>query len=134
MMVGMAAGVVEMVPPAEQAEQMQEQPVQPFRAEHRAVTEFVRSRTREEAAHGTVGEQCDREAQPGGLRPEMVGQPAGSYEEREMSAGLKPSLQVASFGELSPPRAIYGTSIPLDAKVLTYLSQRLPVGFYSNLL
>ena len=56
MVVGMAAGVIERVPPTDHAEQIEEEFVQPFGLEDRAVSQLVRRRAGEKARDRAVQE------------------------------------------------------------------------------
>ena len=96
MMVGMAAGVVEMVPLAEQAEQMHEQPVQPFRAEHGAVTEFMHGDALQECSDGAVQEQAHSERDPGPPGECIAGERPSAGPQSDVSDSLESASQVTA--------------------------------------
>ena len=70
MVVGVARRVVERVPPARQAEQVQEQLVEPPGPEHGAVAQLMDRGAGKKAAERPVDEQRDGERQPRLLLPE----------------------------------------------------------------
>jgi hypothetical protein len=88
----MAAGIVEGIPPAQEAEQVQKDFVQSLGAEYRAVTEFMRGYTCKEGTYCSVRKKGYEECKPGLLRPKEIHQAAGDSKQGEMSTGLKPSL------------------------------------------
>ena len=74
MVVGMAAGVVKVVPPADQAEQVHEELVQPFRLEDRAMPQLMRRYTAEERGHRR--DKTERAALPAKARATRNRRPA----------------------------------------------------------
>ena len=78
----------------------------------------------EEGSDGSVEEQANDYADPDLLQPEKVGKGAGQQKQGQVPAGLIPALQVAAAGKLAQLRAFDGTAVPLDPKVLAYVSQR----------
>ena len=63
-MIGVAAGVVERIPPADQAEKIQKYLVQPFCLENRAMAQFVWRCAGKEASNRPVDPQYDKEGNP----------------------------------------------------------------------
>ena len=88
MVIGMAHGIIERVPPAEQAEYIQEEFIEPLRAKHCAMSQFMRRHSVEEAAHHALDIQRYGEPDPHALRPEVIGQDAGGGDQDEVPAGL----------------------------------------------
>ena len=95
-MVGVAACVVEGIPPAQETEEIHEESVEPPGPEDRSVAQFVRGNAKKEAASRAVREEGDGEFDPELLHPEVKDKRTRGDEKGEVSAGLQPSLQVAS--------------------------------------
>ena len=121
MVVGMAAGIIERVPPADQAEEIKEHFVQPFGLEDSAMPQFVGRVTLKEAGHGAMEEEGDQEAEPLLIPPEAEYQRTGDDEERDVAAGQKPGLGVAAPRKLAQYIGLCWAAVPFDAQGLPYL-------------
>ena len=98
MMVGMAAGIIKGIPPADQAEEIKEELVKPLGLEHRAVPEFVSAVSPNKGGNRAVKEKRDEKRQPKRLGPKVEYESAGDNDERKVTAGEEPALGIA------PPR------------------------------
>ena len=77
MVIGVAAGIIEGIPPTDQAEEIEEDLVQPLGFEDGAMPQLVRRCAGEEAGHGTVKEKRDQHSQPQLIPPKAKYQRAG---------------------------------------------------------
>ena len=126
--IGVAHGVFVVVPPAEQAVDVEEGAVEGGGFEDGAVGEFVHGEATEEGADRAVAEQGDGEGDPPSLDEAVEGDRAGSGPEGEMADGLGGAAEVASPHERAELIAGDGGAIPLDAEFLADLGEGCVVG------
>ena len=122
-MIGVAAGIVEGVPPTEEAEQVEEKLVQFLGLEDGAVAKLVGGHAHEETPHRAVGKEGDEKADPVRLRPQEKGQGPREDKQGQVPADLEPALRIAALRKRAQPRAFDGAAIPIDAEGFTDVGQ-----------
>ena len=104
---------VDVVEPAEEAEDAQEELVEEFGTKDGAVTEFMEA-VEEECVKGAMQEEGDEEAPP---EPRLQGKPGGRACQRQkaqMPERLQKAEQIAALIEFGEDGTIDGGSIPRD--------------------
>lgn len=96
-MIGLAAGVIKRVPPAEQAKDIEEYFIERFGAKHCATAQFMRRGSSGKASNGPVHKQRRRKGQPISLRPKHKHQSPSHQKQAQMSTGLPPAFKVTSM-------------------------------------
>ena len=121
--VGVAQSVVVEVEPCQQRVDAQEDAVERLGLEYCAVVQLVTGR-REKAAEGAMHVERQREADPGLLQKQVVGERRSGGEQRQVTQRLQPALQVAAPHQMAQHLEIDRTAIPAHAHGAGNLFQR----------
>src|SRR5690349_24749906 len=97
MMIGMAGGIVELIPPTQTTVDIQEDLVEALGFEHRPMTQFVGRCAYKEAGDCAVQEQSYQESKPNLLCPKIVNECPGHRPNTEMTQRLNPALYIIAL-------------------------------------